>query len=109
MQKQPIVGEGHCGLTVTLNIADQYEITHLVEVLAYYEHQRNELQAWQEKRNAMKWEECKEWEKGNPRPKDPGFPYAELQRAFVFLSKLALTEASKATVFDPEEETEKGE
>ena len=109
MQKKPILGEGHCGLTVDLNIADQYEITHLVERLDWYYQQRNELQAWQEKRSNLKWEERKAWEEANPRPEDPMMPFEELEKAYAFLRKLTLNKSSKATVFDPEEEKEKGE
>ena len=106
MQKKPIVGEGHCGLTVTLNIADQYEITHLVERLDWYYAQRNLLETWHKKRNAMKWEERKEWEEANPRPEEPVTPFEELEKAYFFLRKLTLAKSSKATVFSEIEEVD---
>jgi phosphatidylserine/phosphatidylglycerophosphate/cardiolipin synthase-like enzyme len=105
MQKKPIVGEGHCGLTVTLNIADQYEITHLVDRLVKYYEQRDAYLAWTQKRGSLNWEERKTWEQENPRPEEPVFAHEELEKAFVFLRKLALDKSSKATVFELEEET----
>ena len=82
---------GHSGLTVELNLMDQYELTHLAERLAWHKSVNEEFENW--KNNPV-----------DPMPSEPSFPAEEIDKMLVFLNKLSLTSTSKATVFDIEEE-----
>ena len=108
MKKQSIIAQGHCGLTVELNLMDQYAISHAVERYDKYLEAKKVHEEWAERRNKEKvWnmerEARKEWEIANPEPEfiQPTWE-EELKPIYTFLRKLILPEGSKATVFDEE-------
>lgn len=85
MQISDIQGYGHQGLKISLNIGDQYEITHMCERIENYVRNSKEI-------HAKTGEE---------------FPMIEeLEKVFNFLSKLAFPINEKCTVFDPKTDEE---
>ena len=111
MKKQNIVTEGHCGLTVTLNLMDQYAITHAVERMEQHQAQEAAHKEWCEKRRVERWnrnlstEEIQAWDAKNPEPTCQQWVWEEeMLPIYTFLKKLTLPKGSEATVFSPEEE-----
>lgn len=106
MKTQNITGEGHCGIQVTLNVLDQYAITHAVERIKSHKEQMRTRTAWQNKKEADKvWKMDKEdkdnWMNQNPMPAEDQFDWEEeIIPILNFLNKLTLTEDDRATVFD---------
>ena len=80
MQLTNLSGYGHQGLKVSLNLMDQYEITHLCERIECYLKNAEEVHA----------------ETGEELPMTE-----ELQMALNFFSKLALPIKEKSNVFEP--------
>jgi len=110
MKKQNIIAEGHCGLTVTLNLMDQYAITHAVERMEQHQAQEAAHKEWYEKRKVERWdrklstEEARAWDAQNPEPTVDQWNWEEeMLPIYTFLKKLTLPKGSEATVFDPEE------
>lgn len=106
MKTQNITGEGHCGIQVTLNVLDQYAITHTVERIKSHKEQISALTAWKNKKQEDKvWEMEKKdrdnWLNQNPMPIEEHFDWEEeIIPILNFLNKLTLTEDDRATVFD---------
>ena len=79
MQITNVSGYGHTGLKISLNLMDQYTITHMCERIECYLHNAKETHD----------------ETGEEFPM-----LEELQMIWNFLSKLALPHEEKSTVFD---------
>ena len=109
MKKQNIIAEGHCGLTVTLNLMDQYAITHAVERMEQHQAEKAAHDEWAEKRREERWsrkltsEEAAAWDAQNPEPTVDQWNWEEeMLPIYTFLKKLTLPKGSEATVFNPE-------
>lgn len=108
MKTKPIITEAHCGITVELNIFDQYVLAHAVERYDTYLEQMKQHEAWVESRNKAKvWSMEKdarnEWEANNPEPVFNQIDWVEeVKPVYTFLRKLALQPEYKPTVFEEE-------
>lgn len=108
MKKSEIIGQGHCGLTIELNLMDQYAITHAVERMEEHNKINAEHEAWIRKKNGahiwnMEKEDRAKWEAENPEPMMDHWDWEEeMLPIYTFLKKLRLPEGSEATVFNEE-------
>lgn len=107
MKKKEIIGEGHCGLTIELNLMDQYAITQAIERMEEHNRILAEHDAWVEKKNNAhfhSFEEKEDWLKQNPEPMLDTWSWPdEMLPIYTFLKKLILPKCAKATVFDKED------
>lgn len=109
MKKKEIIGEGHCGLTIELNLMDQYALTHAVERMEEHNRIVAEHDAWSQKKSEefyqLSTEEKNDWLKQNPEPQsDYSWSWPdEILPIYTFLKKLILPKCDKATVFDEED------
>lgn len=88
---------GHAGIKVTLNIMDQFEITHMVERIESYFETKKEFE---ERDNFENLE--------NGLVPIPVID-EELKMVLIFLKKLALSENLEPTVFEEQKEEPKKE
>lgn len=108
MKTTEIIGEGHCGLTVELNLMDQYAVNHVIERKEAHDKQVAEHKEWESKKSAaINWktpqEERNAWHEANPEPELEQWSWEdEMAPIFVFLKKLALSTRSMATIFEEE-------
>lgn len=91
---------GHCGVQVTLNLMDQYELTHTVE---RYDELQKRLEAYRAYQ-ALSYHEQEEFRQNNERPVAPKIDELEdiTNLVMIFLRKLCLNGSDKATVFEEE-------
>ena len=75
MKLKTIKAVGNCGVSVELNIMDQYEITHLVERIDWHNSQMKEYTAYKEERSKISWDARKEWDASHLEPEKPDFPW----------------------------------
>ena len=92
---------GHCGVQVTLNLMDQYELTHTVE---RYDELQKRLEAYRAYQ-ALSYHEQEELRKNKvERPVAPKIDELEdiTNLVMIFLRKLCFNGGDKATMFEEE-------
>lgn len=98
MKLQNIEATGYCGVQITLNLMDQYELTHAVE---RYDDLQKRLEAYRAYQ-ALSYHEQEEFRQNNERPVAPKIDELEdiANLVMIFLRKLCLNGGDKATVFE---------
>lgn len=91
---------GHCGVQITLNLMDQYAISHTVE---RYEDLQHRLSTYREF-HELSYSEQKDFCETHERPVAPRIEELEeiTNYVMIFLRKLVLNGGDKATVFEEE-------
>lgn len=122
MKTEKIIGEGICGMQITLNVLDQHVVTEMVNQYDAYAKAKAEHDKWHEGcyndelrftvdpetgEKTENWKRC-DWDayrKLYPEPKEIHFDFGEnMQTIMIFLRKLCSTSNERATVFSTEDE-----
>lgn len=107
MKTKEIIAQGHCGIDVTLNVMDQYAITHVANRLEEYFQKEEAYADYIKLRNRERpWgsenkEKALAWDNEHPEPERVQLDLKdEVQTILKFLKKLTLNSESMPTVFD---------
>lgn len=114
MKTNILIAEANCGITVELNIVDQYRLTDELAIIDTHKAECDAEEAWEQKRNEAEkpgenWEERNKlrraFEEANPRPK-PTITPDRLNQAheniLKFVRKFALDGDRTSNIFAEE-------